>query len=113
MAMLKILISLAILAIVAPRTLAKDYIVGDENGWKLNFNYTAWAQDKEFWVGDRLSMFNILSSYIFNLEFYSPNKKTSKIIQKELLHVTELVSITLKIYVYRNHIWRLSYDIER
>ncbi|ONK74276.1 uncharacterized protein A4U43_C03F4590 [Asparagus officinalis] len=32
----------------------KQFIVGDDYGWTLDFNYTAWAEDKEFHVGDRL-----------------------------------------------------------
>ncbi|KAH9324915.1 hypothetical protein KI387_005093, partial [Taxus chinensis] len=34
---------------------ARDIIVGDDNGWSLNgFNYTAWARDQKFAVGDNL-----------------------------------------------------------
>ncbi|KAI0530676.1 hypothetical protein KFK09_000223 [Dendrobium nobile] len=33
---------------------AKDFIVGDEEGWKVGVNYTEWAEDKEFRVGDRI-----------------------------------------------------------
>ncbi|KAJ0982583.1 hypothetical protein J5N97_010838 [Dioscorea zingiberensis] len=33
---------------------ATEHIVGDDNGWTLNFDYQAWAQGKEFRVGDKL-----------------------------------------------------------
>ncbi|KAL6135065.1 hypothetical protein ACLB2K_067293 [Fragaria x ananassa] len=47
-------IILAILAIVAPSTLATDFIVGDDKGWTINVDYQAWAQGKLFYVGDNL-----------------------------------------------------------
>ncbi|KAI5655601.1 hypothetical protein M9H77_32788 [Catharanthus roseus] len=43
-----------VLAVAAPVVMAKDIMVGDENGWKLNFDYIAWAKTQEFHVGDRL-----------------------------------------------------------
>jgi hypothetical protein len=47
-----------ILAIVAiflvPSILATDFLVGDDKGWTINFDYQAWAQGKEFHVGDTL-----------------------------------------------------------
>ncbi|KAK2362068.1 blue copper protein 1a [Trifolium repens] len=42
--------------------MAADHIVGDDKGWTVNFNYTQWAQDKVFRVGDNL---------VFN---YDPSK---------------------------------------
>lgn len=33
-----------------------QFIVGDEMGWTLNFNYTAWAEGKVFRVGDSLGI---------------------------------------------------------
>ncbi|XP_015970962.1 blue copper protein 1a [Arachis duranensis] len=33
---------------------ATDFVVGDNDGWKLDYNYTKWAQDKVFHVGDVL-----------------------------------------------------------
>lgn len=41
-------------AIIAP-ALAKEFTVGDEAGWKTNFDYKTWAASKEFHVGDKLS----------------------------------------------------------
>ncbi|XP_004493193.1 blue copper protein 1a-like [Cicer arietinum] len=44
-------ISMVLLSSIA---LAVDHIVGDEKGWTVDFNYTQWAQDKVFNVGDNL-----------------------------------------------------------
>ncbi|KAI4350331.1 hypothetical protein L6164_004797 [Bauhinia variegata] len=44
-------ISMVLLCSVAT---AVDHVVGDESGWTLNFDYTKWAQDKVFNVGDNL-----------------------------------------------------------
>ena len=33
---------------------ATEHLVGDDKGWTLNFNYTAWAETKQFVVGDTL-----------------------------------------------------------
>jgi len=46
-------ISLVLFSSVA---MATDHIVGDDNGWTINFNYTQWTQDKVFRVGDNLGM---------------------------------------------------------
>ncbi|KAJ0802821.1 putative Phytocyanin domain, cupredoxin [Helianthus annuus] len=40
--------------VLATSIYAKEYIVGDENGWKLDFDYQTWAKDKVFYVGDTL-----------------------------------------------------------
>ncbi|KZV45319.1 hypothetical protein F511_04057 [Dorcoceras hygrometricum] len=41
-------------AAVAATTLATEYMVGDNDGWNLGVDYTAWAKDKNFYVGDTL-----------------------------------------------------------
>ncbi|PPD89094.1 hypothetical protein GOBAR_DD13968 [Gossypium barbadense] len=50
--------SLVILAIVALKTpaisLATDFVVGDDDGWKLGIKYEDWAKGKQFFVGDTL-----------------------------------------------------------
>lgn len=51
MALIKALLMVAMMAAPA---FGADYVVGDDAGWKLNVNYTAWAQGKQFHVGDRL-----------------------------------------------------------
>ncbi|XP_020193834.1 blue copper protein 1a-like [Aegilops tauschii subsp. strangulata] len=33
---------------------ATEYVVGDDKGWTLDFNYTAWTETKQFVVGDTL-----------------------------------------------------------
>ncbi|WCJ43598.1 Blue copper protein [Euphorbia peplus] len=47
---------LAVLMIIIPTITArfKDHIVGDEAGWRLGFDYQAWANSKKFHVGDKL-----------------------------------------------------------
>ncbi|KAE8008185.1 hypothetical protein FH972_004722 [Carpinus fangiana] len=44
---------LAILAILVPSILATEFVVGDHKGWTINFDYQAWAEGKEFHVGDK------------------------------------------------------------
>ncbi|GKC70245.1 basic blue protein-like protein [Tanacetum coccineum] len=39
---------------------ATEYIVGDQSGWNLDYDYQAWAKDKIFYVGDTL-VFNYAS----------------------------------------------------
>ncbi|GFS33358.1 hypothetical protein Acr_00g0027890 [Actinidia rufa] len=38
----------------SPVRASKDFIVGDNKGWTINFDYQAWAKGKDFRVGDRL-----------------------------------------------------------
>ncbi|KAI3453529.1 hypothetical protein Pfo_010192 [Paulownia fortunei] len=47
------LITVIVAAALAP-ALATDYMVGDDAGWNLGVNYTAWAKRKDFRVGDTL-----------------------------------------------------------
>ncbi|KAL6280202.1 hypothetical protein ACE6H2_017083 [Prunus campanulata] len=49
-----LIIILVLLAIVAPSVLATDFVVGDDKGWTINFDYQTWAQGKQFYVGDNL-----------------------------------------------------------
>ncbi|KAK4435189.1 Lamin-like protein [Sesamum alatum] len=53
MAMKGFLIAIIVAAVAVP-AFATDYVVGDNAGWKLGVNYTAWAEGKDFFVGDRL-----------------------------------------------------------
>lgn len=49
------LVIFAIVVFMAPTiSLAMDYVVGDDKGWSLDGNYTDWAKDKQFYVGDTL-----------------------------------------------------------
>ncbi|KAK0600794.1 hypothetical protein LWI29_018421 [Acer saccharum] len=55
MALLRSCVVFALISTIIPvMTLAKDFVVGDEKGWTINFNYQAWAQGKDFRVGDKL-----------------------------------------------------------
>ncbi|KAJ4721287.1 blue copper protein-like [Melia azedarach] len=50
-----LLATLSIVLIVLPTVaMATEYIVGDQAGWTVNFDYQAWAKDKVFRVGDKL-----------------------------------------------------------
>lgn len=66
----KILIAASIMVVIttlmgAVPGLAKEIIVGDEAGWKLDFNYQDWAKGKDFQVGDKLSMIIYLLFFYF------------------------------------------------
>ncbi|XP_059461817.1 blue copper protein-like [Corylus avellana] len=45
---------LAIVAILVLSILATEFVVADDKGWTINFDYQAWAQGKEFHVEDTL-----------------------------------------------------------
>lgn len=49
--MLLLAVAVAFLPALAAAT---EHWVGDDKGWKLGFNYTEWAQTKQFMVGDTL-----------------------------------------------------------
>lgn len=75
------LLFVAMMAAVAAPALGVDYVVGDEAGWKLNVNYTAWAQGKEFHVGDRLSkplfLLNLfVYTYIYDICIYTWDRQS-------------------------------------
>lgn len=44
----------AIIAVLVPSILAMDFVVGDDKGWTIGFDYQTWADGKEFHVGDQL-----------------------------------------------------------
>lgn len=62
-----IFVAIAFLSIVS----AKDFMVGDDKGWTINFDYQAWAQDKEFYVGDKLGTFIFFSTSVCKCFFYT------------------------------------------
>ncbi|XP_031247917.1 stellacyanin-like [Pistacia vera] len=45
---------MVIVTIVPKFNSAKEFIVGDDSGWTINFDYKAWAEGKDFQVGDTL-----------------------------------------------------------
>ncbi|GJV41388.1 basic blue protein-like protein [Tanacetum coccineum] len=44
----------ATLFVLAASISATEYIVGDQSGWTLDYDYQTWAKDKVFYVGDTL-----------------------------------------------------------
>jgi hypothetical protein len=48
---------LPIVAILVPSVSATKFGVGDDKGWTINLDYQAWAQGKEFHVGDTLGIY--------------------------------------------------------
>lgn len=66
MAWNKFVTLITILVVLLPTiAMAKEFVVGDDSGWKTNFDYEAWAKDKVFRVGDTLGMY-ICKLYAFN-----------------------------------------------
>ncbi|XP_058748235.1 blue copper protein 1a-like [Vicia villosa] len=66
--------------------MAVDHIVGDEKGWTVDFNYTQWAQDKVFRVGDNLvfnydnskhNVFKVNGALFQNCDFPPQNEALS------------------------------------
>ncbi|CAD6207026.1 unnamed protein product [Miscanthus lutarioriparius] len=55
----------ASMALVFLPTLASatDHVVGDSQGWTLGFDYAAWAESKQFTVGDTLAFKYASSSH--------------------------------------------------
>lgn len=51
-----LLVAIIVVNMVIVPTMSTDHFVGDDQGWKLKFDYNAWAESKEFHVGDKLSM---------------------------------------------------------
>ncbi|KAK1263572.1 Blue copper protein [Acorus gramineus] len=45
---------LAIVVVLPSVVLATEFIVGDEQGWTTNFDYSKWTTGKTFRVGDSL-----------------------------------------------------------
>ncbi|KAL1830126.1 hypothetical protein DCAR_0209534 [Daucus carota subsp. sativus] len=54
MASINIFVTLALISAIIAPALATDFVIGDEAGWKTNFDYKTWAAGKEFHVGDKL-----------------------------------------------------------
>ncbi|XP_061343299.1 blue copper protein 1a-like [Gastrolobium bilobum] len=83
MAFTRIALLLAISMILfSSVAMATDYVVGDQNGWTIDFNYTQWARDKVFRVGDNLvfnydnakhNVFKVNGTQFQNCSFPPPN----------------------------------------
>ena len=54
MASKQMLVAVFAVAFLPVLAIATEHLVGDDKGWTLNFNYTAWAETKQFVVGDTL-----------------------------------------------------------
>lgn len=54
MASSHIMMIIAIVVAISGPAMATEFMVGDKSGWTTNFDYQAWAQGKEFHVGDKL-----------------------------------------------------------
>ncbi|KAJ0770091.1 putative Phytocyanin domain, cupredoxin [Helianthus annuus] len=50
---------------VYPAPSGKVFVVGDDKGWTLNFDYQAWAMGKKFYVGDKLGSY----SYLYAIQY--------------------------------------------
>ncbi|KAM5554974.1 blue copper protein-like [Rosa sericea] len=48
------LVVIAFFVVFPSMVLAKQYVVGDDEGWDGNVDYQAWADDKTFKLGDVL-----------------------------------------------------------
>lgn len=68
MAFNKLIVTFGIAFILFPTiATATEYVIGDANGWTINFDYQAWAKNKVFLVGDKLGMhtfYMVLPKYI-------------------------------------------------
>ncbi|KAK1376435.1 Uclacyanin 1 [Heracleum sosnowskyi] len=54
MASTNLLVALALVSAIIVPALATEFMVGDDDGWRTNFDYQSWAASKEFHVGDKL-----------------------------------------------------------
>lgn len=70
MAMLRLLSSLAVIAMVLGSAMATDYTVGSPNGgWDQTSDLQSWVASQKFFVGDKISK---SSQYLHNV-----SKKTN------------------------------------
>lgn len=65
MASKTLLLAVMIALMSAAPAFGTDYVVGDDWGWTLGFDYTAWAQGKQFWVGDTIRKFILLFIFLY------------------------------------------------
>ncbi|KAJ0714649.1 putative Phytocyanin domain, cupredoxin [Helianthus annuus] len=49
-----IVLTLFVVALLPTTTIATEYTVGDGSGWTVQYDYQAWAKNKDFKVGDTL-----------------------------------------------------------
>lgn len=75
MASTKLFMVLVIGAIIVPSISAVEYVVGDDHGWTINYDYQKWASNKVFYVGDKLGTYSFvqfvaLTHWIINFLFF-------------------------------------------
>ncbi|KAL7597186.1 hypothetical protein Lser_V15G28593 [Lactuca serriola] len=49
-----VLLVISVVVLLPSTTMAAEYVVGDDSGWTINYDYQVWAKDKVFYVGDKL-----------------------------------------------------------
>ncbi|GJY59078.1 putative cupredoxin [Tanacetum coccineum] len=49
-----VVLAISVVVLLPASTMAAEYVVGGDSGWTTDYNYTAWAQGKVFYVGDKL-----------------------------------------------------------
>ncbi|PWA95464.1 cupredoxin [Artemisia annua] len=49
-----VVLAISIVVVLPASTMAAEYVVGGDSGWTTDYNYTAWAEDKVFYVNDTL-----------------------------------------------------------
>lgn len=54
-----------IMAVLPATTLAKVFVVGDEHGWTINFDYKLWAAIKIFGSVINLVIYRTIASFLF------------------------------------------------
>ncbi|XP_061373134.1 early nodulin-like protein 19 [Gastrolobium bilobum] len=54
---------LLLVSVVATTVTATDHIVGANRGWNPGFNYTLWANNQTFYVGDLISFRYLKNQY--------------------------------------------------
>lgn len=56
-----VVLAISVVVLLPVSTMAAEYVVGGNSGWTTGYNYTAWAQGKVFYVGDKLGeMFKLV-----------------------------------------------------
>ncbi|GKA68916.1 5-methyltetrahydropteroyltriglutamate--homocysteine methyltransferase-like protein [Tanacetum coccineum] len=58
-----VVIAVLVVVLLPATTLATRYKVGDDYGWTIGYDYQAWADDKEFKVGDQLEFIYVKAAH--------------------------------------------------
>ncbi|PWA39908.1 cupredoxin [Artemisia annua] len=45
-----IVLTISVVVLLPASTMAAEYVVGGDSGWTIDYNYTAWAQGKVFYI---------------------------------------------------------------